>query len=256
MISYNNINNNLNQTERRLECITLGRLAPDFMALSTHGYIRLSDYRGKWVFLASQPMAFTSVATTELIESAQFYPELLKRNAVMIGLTTDNVYSNLAWIYDIYQKTGVTIPFPIIADADLKISEQYGMLNPDRLYGETVRDAFLINPYGRIRSILTLPISCGRSGKEMLRILDSLQITEQYDLYTPGNWIQGEPVLEPTPATYDELTNMVNISDNQDIQCPFWYVCYTDVPTSPIENNTTSTQQNKINTNNSNIWPI
>lgn len=230
MISYNNINNNLNPEERRLECVTLGRLAPDFIALSTQGYIRLSDYRGRWVLLASQPMAFTSVATTELIESAQFYPELLKRNAVMIGLTTDNVYANLAWIYDIYQKTGITIPFPIIADSDLKISEQYGMLNPDRLYGETVRDAFLINPFGRIRSILTLPASCGRSGQELIRVLDSLQVTERYNLYTPAEWRPGDPVLVPTPSTYGELINRVNTENSQDMQCPFWYVCYTDVP--------------------------
>lgn len=237
MISYNNINNNLTPPERRLECITLGRLAPDFIALSTQGYIRLSDYRGKWVLLASQPMAFTSVATTELIEAAQTYPEFLEKNAVIIGLTTDNVYANLAWVYDIYQKTGITIPFPIIADADLRISEQYGMLNPDRLYGETVRDAFLINPYGRIQSILTLPVSCGRSGQELIRVLDSLQITEEYNLYTPGNWHQGDPVLKPTPTTYDELISRVNTADSQGLQCPSWYVCYTEVPNSDNSNN-------------------
>lgn len=230
MISYNNINNNLNQS-RRQECITIGRLAPDFIGLSTQGYIRLSDYRGKWVVLASQPMAFTSVATTELIEAAQIYQQLKENNVEYIGLTTDNIYSNLAWIYEIYQKTGITIPFPIIGDADLVISELYGMLNPDRLYGITVRDAFIINPQGRISAILTLPVSCGRSSEELLRIIASLQITEKYNLHTPANWNPGDPVLEPSPTTYDELINRVNLEDGS---CPFWYVCYTNVPTDNI----------------------
>lgn len=232
MISYNSINNNINQRESDSGCITIGRLAPDFIEMSTQGYVRLSDYRGKWVLLASEPMAFKPVGTTELIKATQFYPELLSRNAVMISLTTDNIYSNLAWIYDIYQKTGVTIPFPVIADSDLSISEQYNMLNPNRMYGETVRDAFIINPYGRIRSILTLPSSCGRNFQELLRILDSLQITEQYNLDTPADWQSGDPVLVPPPTTYDELINRLNTADSHGLQCPFWYVCYTDLPGS------------------------
>lgn len=230
MISYNSISNNLNQLERGLECITIGRLAPDFISLSTQGYIRLSDYRGRWVLLASEPMAFKGVGTTELINAAQLYPQLLERNATMIALTTDNIYSNLDWVYDIHMKTGITIPFPVIADSDLNISERYGMLNPDRLYGETVRDAFIINPYGRIRSILTLPASCGRNFQELLRILDSLQITEQYNLETPADWQPGNPVLVPPPTTYDELMNRLNTTDSLGMQCPFWNVCYTELP--------------------------
>ncbi len=235
MISYNSINNN--QPQRRNECITIGRMAPDFIALSTQGYVRLSDYKGKWVLLASQPTAFNDVSTTEIISAAQFYSELLKRNTYMIGLTTDNIYANLAWVYDIYQKTGITIPFPIIADADLQIAEMYGMLNPDRLYGETVRDAFIISPFGRIRSILTLPASTGRSGEELIRVIDSLQIKEKYNLDTPANWKPGEPVLAPTPTTYDELINRVNASESLGYNCPSWYLCYTNLPPEANNNN-------------------
>lgn len=226
------VNNNLNQPERERECITIGRMAPDFIALSTQGYIRLSDYKGKWVLLASQPMAFSSTATTELIATAQYYPEILKRNIEVIGLTVDNVYANLAWVYDIYQKTGVPIPFPIIADADLKISELYGMLNPDRMYSESVRDAFIINPFGRIQAIITLPTSCGRNVEEILRIIDSLQITAKYNLQTPAGWKPGSPiVVEPTPISYDELINRVNTKESQGLQCPFWYLCYKNLNT-------------------------
>ncbi len=244
MISYNNIrSNNSNQTQRRTDNITIGRMAPDFIALSTHGYIRLSDYRGKWVVLVSNPSSFGAVSTTEIINAAQNYPEILKRNAVIIGLTTDNLYANLAWVYDIYQKTGITIPFPIIADSELEISELYGMLNPDRMYGETVRDTFLINPFGRIIAIITLPVSTGRNAQEMLRILDSIQVKEQYNLNTPANWQQGGPVLAPNPTSYDELINRVNTSESQGYYCPFWYVCYTNLPP---ESSTYDTQ-NEVN---------
>lgn len=234
MISYNSTNNNVPHVISE-GCITIGRMAPDFMALSTKGYIRLSDYRGKWVIFISQPTAFASVATTEIIATALIYAELLKRNVEMICLTTDNIYANLAWVYDIYQKTGVEIPFPIITDADLRISEQYGMLNPDRMYEESVRSAFVINPNGRIKAVLTLPTSCGRNGEELLRVLESLQITEKYNLYTPANWQPGDQVLIPTPTNYDDLVTRIGNAENSNIQCPFWYVCYTDLPTEKIE---------------------
>lgn len=237
MISYNSINNNLNQQPRGHECITIGRMAPDFVGLSTLGYVRLSDYKGKWVILASQPSAFDAVSTTEIIGAAQINDELLKRNTYMIGLTTDNIYANLAWVYDIYQNTGITIPFPIIADSELEISELYGMLNPDRLYGETVRDAFIISPFGRIRAILTLPVSTGRSGEELLRVVDSLQIKEQYNLNTPADWHQGDPLIVPNSTSYDEIINRSNNLENLGYNCPLWYVCYTNLPPEANANN-------------------
>lgn len=236
MISYNSINDN-NHIHLSIgnECITIGRLAPDFAALSTKGYIQLSNYRGKWVIFISQPTAFASVATTELIGTAIIYPELLKRNVEMLCLTTDNIYANLAWVYDIHQKTGIDIPFPIITDADLRISELYGMLNPDRMYEESVRSAFVINPNGRIKAVLTLPTSCGRNGNELLRVLDSLQITEKYNLYTPADWRQGDPLLMPTPTSYEDLIKSIENAESGNIRCPFWYVCYTDLPTEKNE---------------------
>lgn len=236
MISYNSVNNNLNQSQKRTECVTIGRMAPDFMALSTQGYIKLSDYRGKWVVLGASPSSFGGVYTTEVIDAAQNYDEILKRNAVIIGLTTDNLYSNLAWVYEIYQKTGITIPFPIIADGTLEISALYGMLNPDRMYGETVRDTFIINPFGRITAIITLPVCTGRNAKELIRILDSIQLKEQYNLCTPANWQEGDPVLLPNPTSYEELINRVNNAKENGYLCPFWYLCYTKQPPSSLPN--------------------
>jgi len=243
MISNNNLhinklNSNVNnqENERRPEFITIGRLAPDFAALSTQGYIRLSDYRGKWVVLSSHPMAFTPVSTTELIAAAQNYSEFQKRNVQLLSLTTDNNFANLAWINDISRNTGITIPYPIISDRNHAISELYGMYNPDRVYEESVRDAFIINPSGKIRAIITLPVSSGRGVNEFLKILDSLQLTEEYNLYTPSGWYPGGSVVVPPPNTYDELVNRVNNAASSGIVCPFWYLCYTNINTAQPTN--------------------
>ncbi len=241
MNSYNNLISNLNNNirssnvQQRSECFTIGRRAPDFIALSTFGYIRLSDYNGKWIILASHPIAFSSVSTTEIIDMAQNYQEFIKRNCQVIGLTTDNNSSNLAWVYDIFQKTGITIPFPIIGDADLKISALYGMLNADTMYGETVRDTFIINPFGKINAILTLPPSTGRNTNELLRVLDSMQITEKYNLHTPANWNHNNPLVVPFPNTYEEIIQRENNQQSLGIYCPFWYLCYTTLPEEAVE---------------------
>ena len=226
--------NNVHITERERTTeseegrLTLGRLAPDFMALTTHGYIRLSDFRGKWVVLSSTPMAFTAVSTTEMIGSAMIQPELEKRNALMMVLTTDNNYANLAWINEMYQITGVLIPYPIISDNDKLISNLYGMMSPDRLFDITVRDSFIINPQGYIRSILTLPITCGRSGEELLRVLDSLILNENYGLATPAGWKPGDPLIIPAPHTVEGMMEIIQQTD-PNLTCPFWYLCYTNL---------------------------
>lgn len=229
MNSYYNIRAS-NQPQRRTEVVTIGRLAPDFIALSTQGYIKLSDYRGKWVVLTSYPFPFSGVSTTEIINGARNYDEALKRNAQLIGLTTGNLSANLAWVYDIYQKTGITIPHPIIADDDLVVSELYGMLNPDRMYEQTVRDLFIIDPFGKIAAIITYPVSTGRNSEEIIRVLDSLQLYEQYKLKTPANWKQGEPVLLDDITSYEELINRMNNKEALGYYCPFWYVCFTNMP--------------------------
>lgn len=239
-------------TESHKGRLTLGRLAPDFMALSTQGYIKLSDYRGKWVVFSSTPMAFTSVSTSEMLGAAILQRELEKRNATMIGLTTDNNYANLAWVNEVYQKTGVLNPYPIISDNDKVISNLYGMMSPDRLFDITVRDSFIINPQGYIRSILTLPITCGRSGEELLRVLDSLIITENYGLATPAGWKQGDPVLLPAPHNVEEMME-INQHTDPNLTCPFWYLCYTDL-SSVAESDGDEHNVAEPNTNNQNIF--
>ncbi len=209
--------------------VTVGRLAPDFRALSTHGYINLSDYRGSWVVLFSHPAAFSPVSTSEVIMGSYYFPEYLKRNVQIIALTTDNNFANLAWVYDIYNKTGITVPFPIISDNDKEISNLYRMVNPDRTYEESVRDAFIINPTGKIAGIVTMPHTNGRNATELLRIIDAMQTTEKYNYYTPAAWQVGDPVLVPPINTYDELINRVNTAAELGYNCPFWYLCYKNI---------------------------
>ncbi|MBP7223126.1 MAG: redoxin domain-containing protein, partial [Sedimentibacter sp.] len=234
---YNNSINKMNQPERRPDYLTIGRLAPDFTALSTQGYVRLSDYRGKWLILTSHPSAFGAVSTTEIISAAQNYSNLKERNIEVVGLTTDNIYANLAWVNDIYQRTGISVPFPIISDNDFAISEAYDMVSPDKAFEQTVRGIYIIDPTGHIRAIVKLPVSTGGSSEELLRIIDSILLNEQYNLYTPAGWIPGEPVIVPNPISYEEMVSRAENSERLGYYCPFWYLCYENLNTAPGQGN-------------------
>lgn len=210
------------------ECLTIGRIAPDFTAMTTQGIITLSQYAGKWILLFSHPGDFTPVCTSEFISLTQLAPEFEKRNVQLLGLSIDSNPAHLAWLYNIYEFTGLTVPFPVIADRDANVSTLYGMVNPDRLYEQSVRDTFLIDPTRRIRAILTYPASNGRNIYEILRLIDALQTTDEYGVYTPANWVPGQPVIVPPPYTYDGLIERVDNPDGQGLQCAQWYMCYKD----------------------------
>jgi peroxiredoxin (alkyl hydroperoxide reductase subunit C) len=236
MISNNNVpdnNSDINQS-----CITIGRLAPDFTASSTHGVTTLSQYRGKWVLFFSQPGDFTSVSETELISFTELYQEFEKRNVQLLGITIDSTFADIEWLYDIFIRTGLTVPFPLLSDRNAEIARLYNMVNPDRVYEESVRDAFIINPEGRIRAIITYPVSCGRNTYELLRVIDSLQLTEGYKLYTPANWMPGEPVIIPPPHTLEEAIQRAKEGSQLGIRCSSWYLCYKDYNSISDLNNT------------------
>lgn len=232
------ISNNVNETspslaEIRRECLTIGRIAPDFTAITTQGVITLSQYRGKWVVFFSHPGDFTPVCTTEFIAFAQLYPEFEKRNTELLGISIDSNPSHLAWLYNIMQFTGIQMPFPLIADRDSYVATLYGMVNPDRIYEQSVRDVFIIDPVQRIRAILTYPATNGRNMYEILRLLDALQVSTQYGVSTPANWMPGDPVIEPIPMTLEGLLERVNDPQNLGLDCEQWYLCYKNLP--PVE---------------------
>ncbi len=223
---YNNASDN--KTNDKSECITIGRIAPDFTASSTQGPITLSQYRGKWVLFFSQPGDFTPISTTEMITFAQQYQEFEKRNVQLLGITIDSTLADIEWLYNIYETYGILISFPLLEDRNAEVSTLYGMVNPDRVYEESVRDAFIINPTGKIRAIITYPDSCGRNSYELLRVIDSLQLTEEYNVYTPSNWMPGDPVIAPPPHTLEEAILRGRDGSSLGLKCSTWYMCYKD----------------------------
>ena len=184
--------------------LRLGDTAPDFTAESTVGPIRFHDWIGDgWAILFSHPRDFTPVCTTELGYVARLKPEFDKRHVKPIGLSIDPVESHKGWAEDIRETQGTAPNFPIIADPQRKVAEQYGMMHPahDEVY--TVRTVFVIDPKKKIRLMITYPQTTGRNFDEILRVIDSLQLTDSYRVATPVNWKQGDDVII-VPAVTDE----------------------------------------------------
>ena len=181
----------------------LNEPAPDFEAVTTQGTLKLSDLRGKWVVLFSHPADFTPVCSTEFMAFAQNYDEFAKRGAQLVGLSIDSVYSHIAWIRNIEEKSGLKVRFPVIADLDMKVAQAFGMIHPGAAATATVRAVFFIDPNGIVRAMIYYPMSLGRNMDEILRALDALQTADANSVATPVNWRPGDDVVVPAPATQD-----------------------------------------------------
>lgn len=176
--------------------LTLGSIAPDFEQQSTAGTIKFHEWGGKsWVILFSHPKDFTPVCTTELGYVARIKPELDKRNVKAIALSVDDVDSHNRWAGDIAETQGTALNFPVLADADRKVSSLYGMIHPQANDTLTVRSVFVIDPNKKVRATITYPASTGRNFDEILRLVDSLQLTDSHSVATPANWKDGEDVV-------------------------------------------------------------
>ncbi|HSX86140.1 MAG TPA: peroxiredoxin [Cellvibrio sp.] len=183
--------------------LRLGDNAPDFEQESTAGVIKFHEWLGdSWGVLFSHPSDFTPVCTTELGLTAKLKEEFEKRNVKAIALSVDPVDSHHAWVDDINETQNTRVNFPIIADADRKVSDLYDMIHPNANATLTVRSLFIIDPAKKIRLIITYPASTGRNFDEILRVIDSLQLTEHHKVATPGNWKPGEDVVI-VPALQD-----------------------------------------------------
>ena len=184
--------------------LRLGDTAPDFEQDSTIGRIRFHEWAGdSWVVLFSHPADFTPVCTTELGLTAKLKPEFDKRNVKAIALSVDPADQHKAWIKDIEETQQTVVGFPIIADADKKVSALYDMIHPNQSATATVRSLFVIDPAKKVRLIITYPASTGRNFDEVLRVIDSLQLTDSHSVATPGNWKQGDDVVI-VPSLKDE----------------------------------------------------
>jgi thioredoxin-dependent peroxiredoxin len=176
--------------------LQLGDTAPDFTQNSTEGPIRFHEYiEGKWAVLFSHPKNFTPVCTTELGQVAKLKAEFDRRNVRVLGLSVDPLPEHLEWSKDIEETQGASLNFPLLADADRKVSNLYGMIHPNADNTLTVRSVFIIGPDKKIKLTLTYPASTGRNFDEILRVIDSLQLTANYKVATPVNWKHGDDCI-------------------------------------------------------------
>jgi alkyl hydroperoxide reductase subunit AhpC len=176
--------------------LQLGDTAPNFTAATTDGEIDLYDWKGdSWAILFSHPKDFTPVCTTELGAVARLKPEWDKRNVKVVGLSVDELTNHAAWSADIEETQGAAVNFPIIADTDRKVSDLYDLIHPNASDTLTVRSVFVIGPDNKVKLIITYPASTGRNFDEILRVVDSLQLTAKHKVATPVNWKHGEDVI-------------------------------------------------------------
>jgi peroxiredoxin (alkyl hydroperoxide reductase subunit C) len=179
--------------------------APAFQAQTTHGPRSLADYRGKWLVLFSHPADFTPVCTTEFMAFAAATEEFRAANTELLGLSIDSIFSHLAWVQNIKEKFGVTIPFPIIEDLSMQVANAYGMIHPGAADTSAVRATFVIDDKGILRAMVYYPMTNGRSVAEILRLVRGLQFSLANGVATPEGWQPGEKVLVGAPKTVDEL---------------------------------------------------
>lgn len=184
--------------------IRLGDTAPDFTAQTTEGEIHFHDWIGdSWAVLFSHPKDYTPVCTTELGMAAKLKPEFDKRNTKIIGLSVDPLDSHEGWANDIEETQGAKVNFPMIADSDRKVADLYDMIHPNANDTFTVRSVFVIDPNKKVKLTLTYPASTGRNFDELLRVIDSLQLTADYSVATPVNWKDGDDCII-VPSVSDE----------------------------------------------------
>lgn len=183
--------------------LRLGDIAPDFQAESTLGHISFHEWIGKsWALFFSHPADFTPVCTTELGKTALLNGEFTKRDVKAIAISVDSLESHNKWVPDIEEVNSVQMNFPIIADPEKKVALLYDMIHPNASEKATVRSVFIIGPDKKIKLTLTYPASTGRNFTEILRVIDSLQLTANYQVATPADWVHGEDVII-TPAVSD-----------------------------------------------------
>ena len=203
----------------------LGEPAPDFEATTTNGPLRLSDLKGKWVVMFSHPADFTPVCTTEFIAFSGVAEELKSLNVQLIGLSIDSVHSHLAWIRSVKEKMGVEIPFPIIADLDMKVARKYGMIHPGISSTATIRTVFFIDDKGIMRAMIYYPSSNGRYIPEIIRLVKALQTSDKYGIATPANWQPGDKVVVPAPKNKAEMDKRLS----EGYECKDWYLCFKKI---------------------------
>ena len=200
--------------------------APQFTAPSTHGELRLRDFKGKWVVLFSHPADFTPVCTTEFVAFAKLTDEFAAIDTQLIGLSIDSVYSHIAWTRTIEQHFGVAVKFPVIADLSMAVSAKYGMIHPGASTTAAVRAVFVIDPEQNIRAMIYYPLTTGRVIGEVLRLVKALQLNSKHGLATPEAWQPGDKCIVPPPTTAADADKRVK----SQYEVTDWWFSKTDCP--------------------------
>lgn len=186
--------------------VRLGDPAPDFVARSTRGEIKLSDYRGRWLIFFSHPAAFTPVCTTEFVALARRWPDFAALDCALIGLSVDSLYAHLAWLRAIEQTFAVHVPFPIIEDPSMAVGRAYGMIDQASVDSIAMRSTYFIDPEGVVRAITCYPHTVGRSVDEMLRMVSALKSVADGTTYAPANWQPGDALLALPPEDATQVS--------------------------------------------------
>jgi peroxiredoxin (alkyl hydroperoxide reductase subunit C) len=192
----------------------IGDPAPDFTAMTTQGQIRFSEWQGDdWVVLFSHPADFTPVCTTELAEFARRADDFKAQKTKLIGLSVDSVHAHLAWLLNMKEKLGVRIPYPVIADLDMKVAQLYGMIHEQASATAAVRAVFVIDSKRTIRAIIYYPMNTGRNVDEIVRLVTALQTADEYACSMPVNWTPGDKVIVPPPQDVKQMEDRLRSSE-------------------------------------------
>lgn len=209
----------------------IGEAAPSFSAVTTQGEINFpEDYKGSWVILFSHPADFTPVCTTEFMTFASMAEEFKALNTELVGLSVDSLYAHIAWLRKIQElewngMKNVEVKFPLIEDIRMDVARKYGMIQPGQSNTQAVRAVFVIDPSGKIRTILYYPLSMGRNFDEIKRIIFALQKADTDHVATPANWRPGDDVIIPTPGSCGSAKERMD-SQSDDQYCLDWFMCF------------------------------
>jgi peroxiredoxin (alkyl hydroperoxide reductase subunit C) len=204
----------------------IGEPAPDFEAETTHGILRLEDFRGSWLVLFSHPADFTPVCATELIAFAAIVPTLRQLGCELLGLSVDSIFSHIAWVRSLEERFGTVIDYPLVADTTGDMARSYGMLMPAESRTEPARVTYVIDDRQIVRASMAYPMTTGRNIEEILRVVQALQTTDAHGVATPAGWRPGESVLAPPPRTKAMAAERARDGDPA---CPDWYYCKKEI---------------------------
>lgn len=195
----------------------IGENAPDFSAVTTLSQdFEFSAWQEQdWIVFFSHPADFTPVCTTELVEFARRYEDFKKKGVKLLGVSVDSIHAHLAWLANIKEKLGMTIPYPLVADVDMRVARLYGMIHPVASATATVRALFVIDPKRVIRALIYYPMNAGRNVDEVFRLVTALQTADNFSCATPANWQEGEKVVVPPPRTVEEVEERLSHSDRE-----------------------------------------